>query len=273
MSLVMNDLEVFFENNTGGRLLHKWKHYFEIYDRYFSKYRGTDVHIVEFGVSHGGSMDMWRQYFGPKAKIYGVDINPNCLALAGDQVEIFIGDQEDREFLQHLATKIPRIDILLDDGGHTMRQQIATFEELFPKIAVDGVYLCEDVHTSYWDSFEGGYAQPHTYIEYTKKLIDQLNAWHSHEPDQLSVDAFSTSAFSMHYYDSVVVIEKRVMAAPYDVMSGKVSIPVAAEPAPQYSPDGTLIIHQSKPTLDHPGWPKRLRRMLRSLLGSHRKSH
>ena len=134
----MNDLETYFTANT-GRLIHKWRHYFEIYDRHFSRFRGTDVHLVEFGVAQGGSMQMWKHYFGPKARIFGVDINPNCRQAAEDQVEIFIGDQADRKFLQSLAARIPRMDILIDDGGHTMKQQIHTYEELFPHIDPHGV--------------------------------------------------------------------------------------------------------------------------------------
>jgi 23S rRNA U2552 (ribose-2'-O)-methylase RlmE/FtsJ len=98
----MNDLEKYFTKNT-GRLIHKWKHYFEVYDRHFSRFRGTDVHIVEFGVSQGGSLQMWKKYFGPKCKIYGIDINPHCKQLEEDQVEIFIGDQQDRAFLQTIG--------------------------------------------------------------------------------------------------------------------------------------------------------------------------
>ncbi|NTU94604.1 MAG: class I SAM-dependent methyltransferase, partial [Bacteroidales bacterium] len=121
----MNDLEKYFTENT-GRLIHKWMHYFEVYDHHFSRFRGTDVHILEFGIFQGGSLQMWKDYFGPDCRIYGIDINPMCKNLEEDRVEIFIGDQEDRTFLKSLAAKIPRIDILIDDGGHTMKQQIAT---------------------------------------------------------------------------------------------------------------------------------------------------
>lgn len=140
----MNDLEKHFTENT-GRLILKWKHYFEIYDRHFSRFRGTDVHIVEFSVFQGGSLQMWKQYFGPNTKIFGIDINPHCKELEEERVEILIGDQDDRSFLKSLAEKIPRIDILIDDGGHTMKQQIATYEELFSYVDQNGVYLCEDL--------------------------------------------------------------------------------------------------------------------------------
>jgi hypothetical protein len=61
-----------------------------------------------------------------------VDINPNCKQFEEPGVRIEIGDQGDRVFLRTLAASLPPIDILIDDGGHTMRQQINTFEELFP---------------------------------------------------------------------------------------------------------------------------------------------
>lgn len=221
----MNDLERYFNENT-GRILHKWKHYFEIYDRHFSRFRGTDVHIVEFGVFQGGSMQMWKQYFGPKAKIYGIDINPHCKQLEEDQVEILICDQEDRKALRSLVEKIPRIDILIDDGGHMMRQQIYTFEELFPHVDKNGVYLCEDMHTSYWPVWRGGYKKRGTFIEYSKNFIDYINAWHSVQPNKLSVSEFTRSVHSLHYYDSILVIEKRPIEKPYDMKSGTLpSIP------------------------------------------------
>lgn len=220
----MNDLEKYFYQNT-GRLIDKWKHYFEIYDRHFSRYRGREVHIVEIGVSQGGSLQMWKSYFGPEAKIYGIDINSHCKQFEDDQVKIYIGNQEDRRFLQSLAEVIPRIDILIDDGGHTMKQQINTFEELFSHIDKEGVFLCEDLHTSYWQKWGGGYKKRGTFIEYSKNFIDSINAWHSQQPKRLSVSNFTKSAYSLHYYDSILVIEKRPIDKPASVKTGSASIP------------------------------------------------
>jgi hypothetical protein len=118
---------------------------------------------------------------------------------------------------------IPRINILIDDGGHQMKQQITTYEELFPYIDEHGVYLCEDLHTSYWQGF-GGYKMDGTFIEYSKNFIDYINAWHSHT-DLLKVTTFSKSVHSLHYYDSVLVIEKRPISKPVAVVSGITSIP------------------------------------------------
>jgi 23S rRNA U2552 (ribose-2'-O)-methylase RlmE/FtsJ len=205
-----NDLERLFHEHQ-GRLMQKWAHYFGVYDEHVSRFRGTDVTIVEFGVNHGGSLQLWRKYFGPKARIYGVDINPHCKSLEEDGVEIFIGDQADRSFLRSIAQRVPRIDILIDDGGHTMAQQIATFEELFPCVAERGVYLCEDTHTSYWRKYGGGLRRRGSFIEYSKRWIDALNAWHSEDTGRFAPDDFTRTVRSVSYYDSMVVVHKAPM--------------------------------------------------------------
>jgi len=122
---------------------------------------------------------MWKKYFGAGAQIFGLDIDPQCKLFEEDRIRIFIGDQGDRQFLRLLKQQLPKLDILIDDGGHTMEQQIVTFQELFPHISANGVYMCEDLHTSYWRSYGGGYLNPNSFVEYSKRLIDYLNAYHS----------------------------------------------------------------------------------------------
>lgn len=211
--ITRNPLEAYFRQNQ-ERLIHKWIHYFDIYHRHFARFRKKPIVVLEFGVSHGGSLQMWRNYFGWRAKIYGVDIDPRCKKLESFGTRIFIGDQEDRAFLRSIAAKIGPVDILIDDGGHTMSQQIATFEELYPRMSPNGVYLVEDLHTSYWASHGGGYRRTGTFIEYAKNLSDQLNAWHSQEPG-FAVDEFTRSTRSMHFYDSIIVFERKPMVAPH----------------------------------------------------------
>jgi len=229
----MNDLEKYFRENTGNRI-QKWMHYFDIYDRYFSRFRGADVNVLEFGVAHGGSLQMWKHYFGPKAKIYGVDINPHCKQLEEDQIKIFIGDQSDRQFLKSIADAIPKIDILIDDGGHKMTQQINTFEVLFPHIDKNGIYLCEDAHTSYRRKCGGGYKKKGSFIEYGKNFIDYINAWHTQQPKKLNISDFTRSVYSVHYYSGVIVIEKRPMEMPYDLKTGIERVPYF-DPSPRGS--------------------------------------
>jgi hypothetical protein len=208
-----NPLRQYFRAND-GRLIHKWVHYFDIYHRHFEPFRNKPVTIVEFGVSHGGSLQMWKDYFGPQARIIGVDINPKCAALAEPQIEIVIGDQEDREFLRSLAARAGDIDVLIEDGGHTMTQQIATFEELWPNIVDGGVFLMEDLHTSYWPSYGGGLRREGTFIEYAKKLIDQQHAWHARGDADFTVDEYTRTIRGMHVYDSIIVFDKARVPKP-----------------------------------------------------------
>ena len=214
----MNQLRNYFENND-KRLINKFNHYFDVYERHFNKYRGKKATIVEIGVFQGGSLQMWRDYFGSDATIWGIDIDSACKTLAEKDTHILIGSQEDPTFLKSILEKIGPIDILIDDGGHTQNQQIVSFEELFNHIKEDGVYLCEDVHTSYMNVYGGGHQRNGSYIEYTKNLIDKINAHHSEEVS-LKVDEFTRTANSIHYYDSIVVIEKAKMVPPSSKMTG-----------------------------------------------------
>lgn len=214
-----NPLAEYFFSNP-GRLIQKWHHYFEIYHRHFAAFRGRSPVVMEIGVFHGGSLQMWSRYFGPGARIIGVDIDPRCLAfeeLPG--VSVVIGDQGDRAFLGSLRERFPRIDILIDDGGHTMEQQIATFEELYPHIQPEGIYLCEDLHTSYLPAFGGGLRRPGTFIEYSKAFIDRLHAWYLPGAGPVE-DGFTLGTFALHYYDSVLVAEKRLIQRPVQSTTG-----------------------------------------------------
>lgn len=217
----MNELEKYFKQND-KKLISKWVHYFDVYDRHFSRFKDKEIVILEIGVFQGGSLQMWKNYFGSSAKIYGVDIDPKCKNLEEDNIKIFIGSQSDRKFLRELKKTIPPIDILIDDGGHYVNQQIVTYEELFGHVKEDGVYLCEDLHTSYWLKYGGGYKRRGTFIEYSKNFIDLLNAYHS-EQKGLKANKFTKSVDSIHYYDSILVIEKRKREKPHEEKTGNAS--------------------------------------------------
>ena len=204
-----NPLITYLEAHPEGRMVHKSVPYFDVYHRHFSRFRGQRLTLIEVGIFNGGSLPMWREYLGPQATIVGVDVNPGCTQFAEPGIEIVIGDQADRAFLRSLAESYRDLAILIDDGGHQMHQQIATFEELYPRLRPDGVYVCEDVGTSYLPRFGGGYRQPQTFIEAVKPLIDRLNAFYSEDSSQLAPDDFTRTTDSLHFYDNMLVIEKR----------------------------------------------------------------
>lgn len=218
MSRPEEDLASWFESHD-GRLVQKWMHYFEAYDRHFARFRGTDVVVLEIGVSQGGSIEMWKDYFGPGLRYFGIDIDPRCAQFEEPGVEIFIGSQSDPDFLQSVADRIPPIDIVIDDGGHTMRQQHVTFDVLFDRVKDGGVFLVEDLHTSFMADFGGGYRRRGTFIERTKSLVDSLNAYHS-EQRGFVPDEYSRTITSLHFYDSMLFIEKNTRSAPVEKFQG-----------------------------------------------------
>lgn len=207
-------------NQHQGRFVSKWDHYLDVYHRYLSRYRGTRCTVLEIGVFHGGSLQLWKEYFGPLARIVGVDINPACAGIVEPGCEIVVGSQSDRGFLRDLRNRLGQIDILIDDGGHRMEHQVITFQELFGALSSNGVYIAEDLHTSYWREYGGGYRNQASFIEYAKSHIDQLNSWYSRDAGSFVVDDFTRSVSSMHFHDSMVVIEKELRSPPQVLTRG-----------------------------------------------------
>jgi hypothetical protein len=188
------------------RLIHKWKHYFPAYERHLGKFVNADVVFFEIGCGQGGSLQMWKRYLGPHARIVGIDLRPECKEFAEDQIDIRIGDQSDQAFLLDLCKEFGSPDVVLDDGSHIMTHIHATFSVLYPRVPRNGVYMVEDLHTAYWSEFEGGLKRKESFIETCKDLIDELNADHSR--GLLPATEFSRTTLSMHFYDSIVVLEK-----------------------------------------------------------------
>ncbi len=189
-----------------GKPIHKWAHYFPVYERHFAPWRGRSLTFLEIGVARGGSLPMWQRYFGPLARIVGIDIDPRCRAHDGDGVAVRIGDQADPAFLDAVMAEFGAPDVVLDDGSHQMAPTRASFEHLYPRLSKNGVYVVEDMHTAYWARFGGGLDRPESFINVAKGLIDKLNA--DHTEGAVVPDAFTRETYSIAFYDSLVVFEK-----------------------------------------------------------------
>jgi Methyltransferase domain len=212
VDLVANPLFAYFVGHRSGRLLDKWVHYFPIYDRHLSPYRGQAVKLLEIGVFRGGSLDMWERYLGASSTLIGIDIDEEAARLADPRCTILIGDQADRDFLGSVIGQHGPFDIIIDDGGHTMEQQIASIETLFPSLNEGGVYLVEDCHTSYWKEYGGGRGHEGTFIEWVKDRIDDLHGYHLAEPIE---PVWTEHVDAIHCYDSVIVVDKKRRFAPF----------------------------------------------------------
>jgi hypothetical protein len=200
-----NDLQRYFDGVQSGHGIWKWQHYFEIYDRHFSKFRNKQVNVLEIGIYSGGSLGMWRNYFGDGCTVFGVDIADSCRVYEADGIRVFIGDQADRDFWTRFKEQTPKIDLVIDDGGHEPLQQLVSFEELFPHLNPGGIYLCEDI---------AGKTQ--RFAAYVSGLSCQMHASPlerdaTNDERRLVVKAspFQSVVHSIHVYPFVAVVEKR----------------------------------------------------------------
>jgi cephalosporin hydroxylase len=215
----MSELRKFFDDVTKSS--DKWEPYFEIYERHLKDtlQNKRNISLVEVGVQKGGSLEMWAEWlkdhwtsYIEKFDIEGIDIDPECakMVYADPRIKVTIGDQSSRGFWDEYLASKEKIDIFIDDGGHYMDQQILTFEKVFPKLSIGGVYVCEDTHTSYMSGNGGGLQRKGTFIEYAKGFVDVL---HYNWKEEMTSDLehkkhIAQGLSSVHFYDSVVVFEK-----------------------------------------------------------------
>lgn len=217
------ELESIFYDHE-GLIAQKWHNYLAVYDQHFQALRertnGTP-RILELGISRGGSLQLWRKYFGEGAAIVGIDIDPDCAARVDAGSHAIIGNQSDATVLASALERLGGgVDLVIDDGSHLGRHQIATFEYLYPRLSDRGLYVCEDLHCAYWPDYEGGFRRDGTFIEYSKTLIDQLHAWCLEDPLQSEFMGFARTTFGIFVYLGAIVIEKRPVERPYHVQIG-----------------------------------------------------
>lgn len=214
-------LRWYFDHND-GRMIDKWMHYFPIYERYLEGFRGRPITMLEIGISHGGSLQMWRWYFGRAATIVGIDIDPRVADLAEPGLHIHVGDQSDPTFLNELAARYGKFDIIIDDGGHYSDDQVASIETLWPHLKDDGIYVVEDLHANYWERYGGNVGAPNTFISWSHERIHDMHAFHS-EHDEFVPTEWTRTIGAMHVYDSVIVFEKERRDPPDRRMAGRPS--------------------------------------------------
>ncbi len=182
----------------------KWSNYFEIYENILNKYINKKITLVEIGVGNGGSLFMWKKFLGKKAKIIGVELNPEAKKLEKYGFKIFIGDQSDPVFWRSFYKKVKKIDILIDDGGHTNLQQITSFMEAIDHINDNGLIVIEDTHTSFMNY--KGFKNPskNSFINFSTNIIANI---HRRNPMlKRKMNKISNKIYSIEYYDSIVAI-------------------------------------------------------------------
>ena len=183
----------------------KWDNYFEIYESILKRFIKKKIILVEIGVGNGGSLFMWKKFLGKKATIIGIDLNPDSKKFEKFGFKIFIGDQADPNFWNKFYKQVGKIDILIDDGGHTNLQQITTLMHSIEYIKNDGLIIIEDTHTSFMNY--KGFKNPSKYslINFTNKMIENLHRRNPMVKKKLNI--FSKKVYSIEYFDSLVLIK------------------------------------------------------------------
>jgi hypothetical protein len=181
----------------------KYDSYFPVYEAVLNKYVGREVKVVEVGVFNGGSLFMWRKFFGPKARIIGIDLNPEAREWEKDGFEIYIGDQAEDKFWTELFQKIGKVDVLIDDGGHTNRQQIVTAHHSIQNINDGGVLIVEDVHTNYFREF--GNPSKYSFVKFAQCIVDGVNS--RANSIRRTYAQYSSCVYSVSFFESMVVFQ------------------------------------------------------------------
>ena len=201
-------LEQLFDANTEGPGIWKWRQYFDAYERHLAKFVGRGPRLVEIGVYSGGSLGMWREYFGEGSEVIGIDIEEACRAYEAPGIEIVIGDQGSPEFWAAFNRDHDPVDIVIDDGGHEPHQQVATLEALLPRLRPGGVFVCEDA-----------VGTENEFQAYIDGLGRNLHAaeWLSESPATIRTNALQSLVHSIHRYPFLVAIERN--AAPVEELT------------------------------------------------------
>lgn len=197
------NLEIYKAYQNSPYLSLKHSQYFQVYEELLGGYRDKELTFVEIGVLNGGSLFMWRSYFGSRARIIGVDLNPVAKKWEADGFEIYIGSQSNPDFWNHFFKLVGPVDVVLDDGGHTEEQQIITTSCTVPHIKDGGLLIIEDTHTSY--SRGSGNPSKYSFISYAKTIVDAINS-RNPEVDHSKND-LNKRIYSASFYDAMVAFK------------------------------------------------------------------
>jgi hypothetical protein len=202
----------------------KWSSYFPVYESLFARFAGrSDLTIVEIGVMDGGSLVMWRSYFGDRARIIGVDYSPTAERMREQGFEIFIGDQSSPAFWSEFFATVGPVDIVIDDGGHTNAQQIRTVDGCLDHIRDGGVIVVEDVHASYLPEF--GNPSRYSFLRFAMQLVERIQRRNPRLEDARR-DRWTAQVHGVSFHESIVCfhIDRRLCGPVAHLTSGEARI-------------------------------------------------
>lgn len=214
--------------NHQGKVSDKWTSYIEKYEEFFRPYRDKDVSLLEIGVQNGGSLEIYAKYFQQAKALVGCDIDELCGTLEYEDscISIVVGDANSEESEQKILDISPTFDIIIDDGSHHSKDIVSSFSRYFKHLKLNGRYIVEDLHCSYWEHFDGGLLKPTSSNSFFKLLSDIVNHehWGIDErrtdllvsfSEQYSIDFDEDALAQIHsitFTNSMCVVEKKQQA-------------------------------------------------------------
>lgn len=193
---------IFYQHT--GRNSGKWKHYFDYYDRHLGRFIGKQFTLLEIGTCYGGSLQIWKKYFGSNVKIIGIDIDPRT-KFEESQIYTEVGSQSDPEFLATILNRYGTPDVIIDDGSHIQSDVMSSFISLYPRLNDGGVYVIEDTHTALWSGYNGGIKNPNNFVEIASRFAMDVNREFAEEHYVTSIPDLKEICF----YNSMIFIEKQ----------------------------------------------------------------
>jgi hypothetical protein len=192
--------------------LHKWSNYFEVYEKYLSKFIGKNAKVIHIGADFGIAQLLIK--FLRNAEVTIITEDPSHLRHHIPNIDVLIGDASDRGFILQVRSRLHQTDIVIDGGDHINRKQIDAFKNLYEWLNPGGVYMVEATHTSYWEHYGGGLKRAGSFIEFAKDLVDQLHGRFIHhelntDPNKPQLTSIPTNTDHIAFHDSLLVVEKR----------------------------------------------------------------
>ena len=188
--------------------------YLETYEKYFEKIRDKKLKILEIGIADGKSLLTWSDYF-KNSTIIGIDIHKIDIKekkLDRDNIKVHQGSQSDEKFISEIINQYESFDIIIDDGSHLKKDVIKSFHLLFPHLNNEGLYVVEDMQTSYNHFFGGNpfdlkYSNSH--MNFFKHLTDRLNYQEIANPFYVS-SKYDAKITNVSFYHNLVFVTKGV---------------------------------------------------------------
>ena len=193
----------------------KYDHgYTKVYEKYFDNIRDQKLKILEIGIADGKSLLMWSDYF-QNSTIIGIDIHKIDIQekkLNRNNIKVHQGSQSDEKFIDEIIDEYGSFDIIIDDGSHLKKDVIKSFHLLFPHLNNDGLYVVEDIQTSYNHFFGGNpfdlkYSNSH--MNFFKHLTDRLNYQEIANPFYIS-HKYDAKITNVSFYHNLVFVKKGV---------------------------------------------------------------